>query len=86
MCGLTAALCTMSAIVARQIKGSGGQHIDLSQQEALASVGRQELAFYAVEVMFPPDEGERREASCTRARMVTFVSGSVRTTRRLSIC
>ena len=48
MTGLSAAVCTMSAVVARQANGSG-QHIDLSQQEALASVGRQELAFYLCE-------------------------------------
>jgi len=48
MTGLSAAVCTMSAIITRQANGSG-QHIDLSQQEALASVGRQELAFYLCE-------------------------------------
>ncbi|MCR4394522.1 MAG: CoA transferase [Dehalococcoidales bacterium] len=48
MPGLTAAICCLSAILARQKSGLG-QHIDVSQQEALASVGRQELAFYAVE-------------------------------------
>jgi CoA:oxalate CoA-transferase len=60
MCGLTAALCTMSAVVARQA-GGGGQHIDLSAQEALASVGRQELAFYSVEGRVPtPQKGRKR--------------------------
>jgi CoA:oxalate CoA-transferase len=48
MSGLTAAVCTMSAIVGRTSAGTG-QHIDLSQQEALASVGRQELAFQMIE-------------------------------------
>jgi crotonobetainyl-CoA:carnitine CoA-transferase CaiB-like acyl-CoA transferase len=48
MPGLTAAVCIMSAVLGRQKCGTG-QHIDLSQQEALASVGRQELAFYGVE-------------------------------------
>jgi len=48
MTGLSAAVCTMSAVFTRQANGSG-QHIDLSQQEALASVGRQELAFYLCE-------------------------------------
>ena len=48
MTGLSAAVCTMSAVVGRQSNGTG-QHIDLSQQEALASVGRQELAFYLCE-------------------------------------
>ncbi len=48
MTGLSAAVCTMSAVFAQLASGSG-QHIDLSQQEALASVGRQELAFYLCE-------------------------------------
>jgi CoA:oxalate CoA-transferase len=48
MPGLTAAVCIMSAVLGRQKSGIG-QHIDLSQQEALASIGRQELAFYGVE-------------------------------------
>jgi CoA:oxalate CoA-transferase len=48
MPGLTAAVCIMSAVLGRQKSGLG-QHIDLSQQEALASVSRQELAFYGVE-------------------------------------
>jgi crotonobetainyl-CoA:carnitine CoA-transferase CaiB-like acyl-CoA transferase len=48
MTGLSAAVCTMSAVFARLVSGSG-QHVDLSQQEALASVGRQELAFYLCE-------------------------------------
>jgi crotonobetainyl-CoA:carnitine CoA-transferase CaiB-like acyl-CoA transferase len=48
MTGLSAAVCTMSAVFARLATGLG-QHIDLSQQEALASVGRQELAFYLCE-------------------------------------
>ncbi len=48
MTGLSAAVCTMSAVFAR-LTNDSGQHIDLSQQEALASVGRQELAFYLCE-------------------------------------
>lgn len=47
-CGLTSAVCTMSAILGRVNEGAG-QHVDVSQQESLASVSRQELAFYAVE-------------------------------------
>jgi crotonobetainyl-CoA:carnitine CoA-transferase CaiB-like acyl-CoA transferase len=46
--GLTAATATMAAIFGR-INNCGGQHVDISQQESLASVSRQELAFYAVE-------------------------------------
>jgi crotonobetainyl-CoA:carnitine CoA-transferase CaiB-like acyl-CoA transferase len=49
----------MSAVVARQA-GGVGQHIDLSAQEALASVGRQELAFYAVEGSVPTRQKGRK--------------------------
>jgi crotonobetainyl-CoA:carnitine CoA-transferase CaiB-like acyl-CoA transferase len=60
MPGLTAAVCTMSAIVCQQYQGLGGQHIDVSQQEALASVGRGELAFYAVEGSVPTRQKGRK--------------------------
>lgn len=59
MSGLTAAVCSMSAILARQKSGLG-QHIDISQQEALASVGRQELAFYGVEGSPPTRQKGRK--------------------------
>jgi crotonobetainyl-CoA:carnitine CoA-transferase CaiB-like acyl-CoA transferase len=59
MPGLTAALCSMSAIISRQ-KSAIGQHIDVSQQEALASVGRQELAFYGVEGSQPTRQKGRK--------------------------
>ncbi|MFC2012199.1 CaiB/BaiF CoA transferase family protein [Chloroflexota bacterium] len=59
MIGLSAAVCTMSAIIARQVNGSG-QHVDLSQQEALTSVGRQELAFYVVEGTPPTRQKGRK--------------------------
>jgi len=59
MSGLTAGLCTISAVMARQIYGCG-QHVDLSAQEALASVGRQELAFYAVEGSVPTRQKGRK--------------------------
>jgi crotonobetainyl-CoA:carnitine CoA-transferase CaiB-like acyl-CoA transferase len=52
MTGLTAAVCTMSAVVSRQ-KGRPGRHIDVSAQEALASVTRQELAFCMCEGLWP---------------------------------
>ncbi len=52
MVGLTAAVCTMSAILGRQLNGEG-QHLDVSAQEALASVVRQELAFYMHEGRAP---------------------------------
>lgn len=48
MVGLTAAVGTMSAILARQFSGQG-QHLDISAQEALVSIVRQELAFYICE-------------------------------------
>jgi crotonobetainyl-CoA:carnitine CoA-transferase CaiB-like acyl-CoA transferase len=46
--GLTGALATMSAVFARRMTGSG-QHVDLSQQEALASMTRHQLGNYIVE-------------------------------------
>lgn len=52
MTGLTAAVCTMSAVVSRQ-PGQPGRHIDVSAQEALASVVRQELAFCLCEGLCP---------------------------------
>jgi crotonobetainyl-CoA:carnitine CoA-transferase CaiB-like acyl-CoA transferase len=48
MTGLTAAASTMSAILSRR-----GRHIDISAQEALASVTRQELAFCLCEGLYP---------------------------------
>lgn len=60
MPGLTAAVCTLSAIVGQMYKGLGGQLIDLSQQEALASVGRGELAFYGVEGSVPTRQKGRK--------------------------
>ena len=48
--GLNGAIGTMSAIFARQMTGLG-QHVDLSEQEALASYMRRELGVFAVEGM-----------------------------------
>jgi CoA:oxalate CoA-transferase len=59
MPGLTASISVMSAVLARQRSGLG-QHLDISQQEALASVGRQELAFYAVEGSVPTRQKGRK--------------------------
>ena len=59
MPGLTASLGIMSAVISRQTSGLG-QHLDLSQQEALASVGRQELAFFAVEGSVPTRQKGRK--------------------------
>jgi crotonobetainyl-CoA:carnitine CoA-transferase CaiB-like acyl-CoA transferase len=60
MSGLMGAVATMSAIVGRELKGSAGQHIDLSQQEAVASVGRGEVAFYNVEGSVPTRQKGRK--------------------------
>lgn len=46
--GLTAAICTMSAVIARGKTGLG-QHVDVSGQEALASFTRRELAIFTHE-------------------------------------
>jgi crotonobetainyl-CoA:carnitine CoA-transferase CaiB-like acyl-CoA transferase len=60
MTGLTAAVCTMSAIVGRQ-RNKVGRHVDISAQEALASVTRQELAFCLCEGLYPTrQEGRKR--------------------------
>ena len=59
MTGLTAAVCTMSAVISRQEKGAG-RHIDLSAQEALTSVVRQELAFCLCEGLRPTRQKGRK--------------------------
>jgi CoA:oxalate CoA-transferase len=59
MTGLTAAVSTMSAIVARQ-KNNRGRHVDISAQEALASVTRQELAFCLCEGLYPTRQMGRK--------------------------
>jgi CoA:oxalate CoA-transferase len=60
VCGLSAAVCTMSAVIAQRISGLG-QFIDLSQQEAIASTGRQQLAYYAVQGETPSREWGRKK-------------------------
>lgn len=59
MTGLTGAVCTMSALVGRQ-KRKAGRHIDVSAQEALASVTRQELAFCLCEGLYPTRQMGRK--------------------------
>jgi crotonobetainyl-CoA:carnitine CoA-transferase CaiB-like acyl-CoA transferase len=59
MTGLTAAVCTMSAVVARQ-RSKLGSHVDVSAQEALASVTRQELAFCLCEGLYPTRQTGRK--------------------------
>jgi crotonobetainyl-CoA:carnitine CoA-transferase CaiB-like acyl-CoA transferase len=60
MSGLTAAVCTLGGVIARHAGGEG-QHIDLSQQEAVASIGRQQLAYYAVQGLTPSREWGRKK-------------------------
>ncbi len=60
MTGVTAAVCTLSGIIAKQSNGRG-THIDLSQQEAIASTGRQQLAYYAVQGLTPSREWGRKK-------------------------
>jgi CoA:oxalate CoA-transferase len=59
MTGLTAAVCTMSAVVSKR-RSRTGRHIDVSAQEALASVTRQELAFCLCEGLYPSRQVGRK--------------------------
>ncbi len=65
MAGLTAAVCTMSAVFARQVTGQG-QHVDLSEQEALSSIMRANLANfindYQITVLGCPMEGKNTDS------------------------
>jgi crotonobetainyl-CoA:carnitine CoA-transferase CaiB-like acyl-CoA transferase len=60
MCGVTGAACIVSALIASRNSGKG-LHIDLSQQEAIASTGRQQLAFYAVQGLIPSRNWGRKK-------------------------
>jgi crotonobetainyl-CoA:carnitine CoA-transferase CaiB-like acyl-CoA transferase len=60
MSGLAAAACTLGALVGRRNTGLG-QHIDLSKQEALASITRQQLAYYSVMEEIPSREFGRKK-------------------------
>jgi CoA:oxalate CoA-transferase len=60
MCGVTAATLTVSGILGCQVTGKG-THIDLSQQEAVASIGRQQLAYYRVQGLIPSREWGRKK-------------------------
>ena len=60
MTGVTAAVCTVSGVIAQK-KFKKGQHIDISQQDAVASTGRQQLAFYAVQGLTPSREWGRKK-------------------------
>ena len=60
MSGITAAACTLGALIGRK-NGGGGQHIDLSRQEAVASITRQQLAYYSVMEENPSREFGRKK-------------------------
>ena len=60
MSGMTAAVCTLGAVIARKASGSG-THVDISRQEAVASIGRQQLAYYAVQGVTPSREYGRKK-------------------------
>jgi crotonobetainyl-CoA:carnitine CoA-transferase CaiB-like acyl-CoA transferase len=60
MSGLTAAACTLGALLGRKNTGRG-QHIDLSKQEAVASITRQQLAYYSVMEETPSREFGRKK-------------------------
>jgi CoA:oxalate CoA-transferase len=60
MCGLTASATTLGALLGRGNNGEG-QHIDLSKQEALASITRQQLAYYSVMEESPSREFGRKK-------------------------
>ena len=59
MTGLTAAASTISAVLSLQ-RYNSGRHIDISAQEALASVTRQELAFCLCEGLYPTRQMGRK--------------------------
>jgi crotonobetainyl-CoA:carnitine CoA-transferase CaiB-like acyl-CoA transferase len=58
--GITGAVCTMGAVIGRNNRKSG-IHVDVSQQEAVASMGRQQLAFYSVQGLTPSREYGRKK-------------------------
>jgi CoA:oxalate CoA-transferase len=60
MSGLTAAACTLGALLGKGKTGRG-QHIDLSRQEAVASITRQQLAYYSVMEENPSREFGRKK-------------------------
>ena len=60
MSGLTAAACILGALIGRG-NGGRGQHIDLSKQEAVASITRQQLAYYSVMEENPSREWGRKK-------------------------
>ena len=78
--GLTAAVATMSAVFARRMTGRG-QHVDLSQQEALASMTRHQLGNYTVEGLpWPRAKAARRPSEVYRCSdgLVYLICGDER--------
>jgi CoA:oxalate CoA-transferase len=60
MSGLTAGVCTMGTVIGGK-DNKQGRHIDLSQQEAITSICRQQLAYYAVQGLTPSREWGRKK-------------------------
>ena len=60
MSGLTAGVCTIGCVIGRT-DSKIGRHIDLSQQEAITSICRQQLAYYAVQGLTPSREWGRKK-------------------------
>jgi CoA:oxalate CoA-transferase len=60
MSGLTAAACTLGTLIGQR-KSGRGQHIDLSKQEAVASITRQQLAYYSIMEENPSREFGRKK-------------------------
>lgn len=58
--GVSASVLAMGAVIGRKL-GGPGQHIDLSEQESLASTGRQQLAYYAVQGETPSRQYGRKK-------------------------
>ena len=78
--GLTAAINTLSAIIARKTSGMG-QHIDLSQQEALAATVRTELMGYTYDGILPGRaKGEKKSGAqlypCKNGNVVIHALGN----------
>ena len=60
MCAVSAAASTMGAVIGRKKDGKG-RHIDLSRQEAVASITRQQLAYYSIMEETPSREFGRKK-------------------------
>lgn len=60
MSGVTAAASTLGALIGQRKTGKG-QHMDVSKQEAVASITRQQLAYYSVMEENPSREWGRKK-------------------------